>query len=150
MAAILEGAGGSEADCLLRNESYAHKSSPEKEELAAKYKEQANEHFKSKCYTRRRHLGRAHGRAGTCGVRCPRSSSQHLWFAFAEQEFNAAIELYSKAIEADPYKAVYYGNRSFAYLKTECFGYALKDASKAIELDRTYVKVRLCSRTLCG
>lgn len=103
MAAILEGSGGSDTECLLRNESYAHKSSPEKEELAAKYKEEANEHFK-------------------------------------KQEFNAAIELYSKAIEADPYKAVYYGNRSFAHLKTECFGYALQDASKAIELDRTYVK----------
>nr|XP_037271962.1 serine/threonine-protein phosphatase 5-like [Rhipicephalus microplus] len=103
MAAILETSGGSDTECLLRNESYAHKCPPEKEELAAKYKEEANEHFK-------------------------------------KQEFNAAIELYSKAIEADPYKAVYYGNRSFAYLKTECFGYALKDASKAIELDRTYVK----------
>lgn len=36
--------------------------------------------------------------------------------------------------------ASYYGNRSFAYLKTECFGYALNDASKAIELDKNYVK----------
>lgn len=36
--------------------------------------------------------------------------------------------------------AVYYGNRSIAYLRTECFGYALTDASKAIELDRNYVK----------
>lgn len=35
---------------------------------------------------------------------------------------------------------MYYGNRSFAYLKTECFGYALKDASKAIELDKSYIK----------
>lgn len=35
---------------------------------------------------------------------------------------------------------MYYGNRSIAYLRTECFGYALTDASKAIELDRNYVK----------
>ena len=48
--------------------------------------------------------------------------------------------MYSKAIELNPLVAVYYGNRSFAYLKTECFGYALEDASKAIELDRNYVK----------
>jgi len=37
--------------------------------------------------------------------------------------------------------AAYYGNRSFAYLKTECFGYALSDATKALELDKTYIKV---------
>lgn len=59
---------------------------------------------------------------------------------YSEQDYNQAIELYTKAIEVDPTVAVYYGNRSFAYLKTECFGYALTDASKAIELDRNYVK----------
>lgn len=36
--------------------------------------------------------------------------------------------------------ATYYGNRSFAYIKTEFFGYALTDASKAIDLDKNYVK----------
>lgn len=36
--------------------------------------------------------------------------------------------------------AIYYANRSFAYLKTECFGYALSDASKSIELDKLYIK----------
>lgn len=40
----------------------------------------------------------------------------------------------------NPNIAVYYGNRSFAYLKTECFGYALSDASKAIDLDKGYIK----------
>nr|CAD7454075.1 unnamed protein product [Timema tahoe] len=59
---------------------------------------------------------------------------------FKKQDFNKAIELYSKAIDINPNVAVYYGNRSFAYLKTECFGYALTDASKAIELDKSYVK----------
>ncbi|XP_046744529.1 serine/threonine-protein phosphatase 5 [Diprion similis] len=59
---------------------------------------------------------------------------------FKKQDYNRAIELYTKAIEVDSTVAVYYGNRSFAYLKTECFGYALTDASKAIELDRNYVK----------
>jgi serine/threonine-protein phosphatase 5 len=48
--------------------------------------------------------------------------------------------LYTKAIQLNPTIAIYYGNRSFAYLKTECFGYALIDATKAIELDRNYVK----------
>ncbi|KAJ9601544.1 hypothetical protein L9F63_000287 [Diploptera punctata] len=59
---------------------------------------------------------------------------------FRKQDYNKAIELYTKAIELNPTIAVYYGNRSIAYLKTECFGYALNDASKAIELDKTYVK----------
>ena len=55
-----------------------------------------------------------------------------------------AIELYSEAIALDPSVATYYGNRSFAYLKTECFGFALADATKAIELDKSYVKVSNC------
>lgn len=54
--------------------------------------------------------------------------------------YNEAIELYSKAIELNPNVAVYYGNRSLAYLKTECFGYALNDATKAVELDKNYLK----------
>ncbi|XP_057657119.1 serine/threonine-protein phosphatase 5 [Diorhabda carinulata] len=60
--------------------------------------------------------------------------------SFKKQDFNNAIELYTKAIEKNPTVAVYYANRSIAYLKTECFGYALTDASKAIELDKSYVK----------
>ncbi|XP_020284073.1 serine/threonine-protein phosphatase 5 [Pseudomyrmex gracilis] len=59
---------------------------------------------------------------------------------FKNQAYDKAIELYTKAIELNPTLAVYYGNRSIAYLRTECFGYALTDASKAIELDRNYVK----------
>ncbi|XP_043272772.1 serine/threonine-protein phosphatase 5 [Venturia canescens] len=59
---------------------------------------------------------------------------------FKNQDYNKAIELYTKAIALNPTVAVYYGNRSFAYLKTELFGYALSDASQAIELDRNYVK----------
>lgn len=59
---------------------------------------------------------------------------------FLDQEYDKAIELYTKAIDLDSSVAVYYGNRSIAYLRTECFGYALTDASKAIELDNKYVK----------
>ena len=58
----------------------------------------------------------------------------------AEQNYVKAITLYSNAIEFNPNSAVLYANRSFAYLRTECFGYALEDASKAINLDKTYVK----------
>ncbi|XP_011163742.1 serine/threonine-protein phosphatase 5 [Solenopsis invicta] len=59
---------------------------------------------------------------------------------FKNQVYDKAIELYTKAIELNPLVAVYFGNRSIAYLRTECFGYALTDASTAIELDRNYVK----------
>lgn len=48
--------------------------------------------------------------------------------------------MYSKAIELNGSDAAYYGNRSFAYLKLELYGYALSDASKAIELDKNYIK----------
>ncbi|XP_045483336.1 serine/threonine-protein phosphatase 5 [Harmonia axyridis] len=59
---------------------------------------------------------------------------------FKKQDYDSAITFYSKAIEANPKSAVYYGNRSFAYLKLEWFGYALEDATKAIELDKNYIK----------
>ncbi|KAK4300299.1 hypothetical protein Pmani_027485 [Petrolisthes manimaculis] len=59
---------------------------------------------------------------------------------FKKQQYERAIELYTAAIELDDNTAIYYGNRSLAYLRTECFGYALEDASKALELDKSYVK----------
>lgn len=63
----------------------------------------------------------------------------YLYLKFLDQSYDDAITLYTKAIELNP-TAIYFANRSFAYLKTECFGYALTDASKAIELDKNYVK----------
>jgi len=54
--------------------------------------------------------------------------------------YDKAIEFYSKAILSNPKVAVYYGNRSLSYLRLECFGYALTDASKALELDSNYIK----------
>ncbi|KAH7642321.1 serine/threonine-protein phosphatase 5 [Dermatophagoides farinae] len=59
---------------------------------------------------------------------------------FKRKEYEDAIELYSMAIEKDSNNAILYGNRSFAYLKTECFGYAFTDASRAIEIDKNYIK----------
>lgn len=65
------------------------------------------------------------------------------WFSFvlSEKDHNQAITFYTEAINLNPFVAAYYGNRSFAYLRTECFGYALADANKALELDKTYIKV---------
>jgi len=59
--------------------------------------------------------------------------------AFKNHEYEKAVELYTKAIELCP-SAVYYSNRSISNLRMECAGYALSDASKAIELDKAYVK----------
>lgn len=59
---------------------------------------------------------------------------------FSAQMYDKAIEMYTKAIEANPTVAVYYGNRSIAHLRTESFGYALADASKSLELDKNYLK----------
>jgi len=59
--------------------------------------------------------------------------------AFKKQDYATAIEYYTKAIELCP-SAVYYANRSISYLRTECVGYALTDASSAIELNKNYIK----------
>lgn len=59
---------------------------------------------------------------------------------FKEKRFNKAIELYTQAISCDSSNPVYYSNRSFAYFNLDFFGSALNDASKAIELDPSYLK----------
>jgi len=43
---------------------------------------------------------------------------------FKKQDYLKAIPLYSAAIEHNPNSAVLFANRSFAYIKTECFVYA--------------------------
>ncbi|XP_065194292.1 serine/threonine-protein phosphatase 5-like [Sycon ciliatum] len=59
---------------------------------------------------------------------------------FNDKQFPEAIELYSEAIKVNPSNAIYFGNRSIAYLRTESYGWALDDATKAISLDSSYLK----------
>ena len=59
---------------------------------------------------------------------------------FKRQDYQEAVNLYTRAIELSPGVAVYYSNRSLAHHRLENFGYALNDADKCLELDRTYVK----------
>ena len=59
---------------------------------------------------------------------------------FKTEKYQQAIELYTQCIQLNPNNAVFYANRSISYLRTECFGYALADASKAIETDKSYLK----------
>jgi len=59
---------------------------------------------------------------------------------FQGKKYEDAIRLYTSAIELHDQSAVYYANRSFAHLRLENFGFALEDASKAISLDKKYIK----------
>jgi len=59
---------------------------------------------------------------------------------FKEEKYQQAVETYTLAIEINPSSAVYHANRSIANLRLENYGYALADASKAIECDNKYLK----------
>lgn len=59
---------------------------------------------------------------------------------FKQQDYQEAVNLYTKAIELSPTSAVYHANRSIANLRMENFGYALNDANKCLDLDPKYVK----------
>ena len=56
------------------------------------------------------------------------------------KDFAAAKELYTKAIDLNPTKAVYWANRSQSDISMEQYGSAIADATMAIKLDPTYVK----------
>lgn len=60
--------------------------------------------------------------------------------AFSSHDFPTAAKLYSEAIEKNPNEPTLWCNRAYARMKLEEFGYALSDATKAIQLDRHYVK----------
>ncbi|XP_077317223.1 serine/threonine-protein phosphatase 5 [Lithobates pipiens] len=59
---------------------------------------------------------------------------------FRVKDYDRAVQYYTEAITINPNNAIYYGNRSLAYLRTECYGYALADASRAIQIDGKYIK----------
>ncbi|XP_047246719.1 serine/threonine-protein phosphatase 5 isoform X2 [Girardinichthys multiradiatus] len=57
-----------------------------------------------------------------------------------EKDYENAIKYYTEALELNPSNAIYFSNRSLAYLRTECYGYALADATRALEVDKNYIK----------
>ncbi|XP_055586958.1 serine/threonine-protein phosphatase 5-like [Uranotaenia lowii] len=59
---------------------------------------------------------------------------------FKSKDYDQAVMLYTEAIALDETNAVYYANRSFAYLRQEAFGYALSDAVQAIKCNPGYLK----------
>lgn len=58
----------------------------------------------------------------------------------AEGKLDDAIAAYTSAIELDGANAVYFANRSSAYIKQESYGAAIKDADMAIAINPNYVK----------
>ncbi|XP_016835211.1 serine/threonine-protein phosphatase 5 isoform X1 [Cricetulus griseus] len=74
------------------------------------------------------------------GSPLPVATGLHASFSSTAKDYENAIKYYSQAIDLNPNNAIYYGNRSLAYLRTECYGYALGDATRAIELDKKYIK----------
>lgn len=59
---------------------------------------------------------------------------------FKEGKYEAAVESYTKGMEADATNALLAANRAMAYLKLERYAEAEEDCSKAIALDSTYSK----------
>lgn len=60
---------------------------------------------------------------------------------FTAGEYEAAAELYTQAINANPPgTAILLSNRANSFLKLEEFGAALSDANKAVEIDPKYPK----------
>lgn len=60
--------------------------------------------------------------------------------AFASHDWPGAIDFYTQAIEKYDQDASFFCNRAQANIKMESYGYAVADATKAIEIDPSYVK----------
>ncbi|KAJ5552569.1 Serine/threonine-protein phosphatase [Penicillium frequentans] len=60
--------------------------------------------------------------------------------AFAQHEWPAAIDFYTQAIEKYDQEPSFFCNRAQAQIKVEAHGFAIADATAALELDPNYVK----------
>ncbi|KAL3048080.1 hypothetical protein OYC64_006789 [Pagothenia borchgrevinki] len=59
---------------------------------------------------------------------------------FKEGKYEAAVECYSRGMEADSLNVLLPANRAMAFLKLERYKEAEEDCTKALSLDRTYTK----------
>ncbi|NXU71738.1 SGTB protein, partial [Oreotrochilus melanogaster] len=57
-----------------------------------------------------------------------------------EENYDAAVDCYTRAIELDPNNAVYYCNRAAAQSKLNKYSEAIKDCKRAIAIDPKYSK----------
>ncbi|KAG7552730.1 RNA recognition motif domain [Arabidopsis thaliana x Arabidopsis arenosa] len=69
--------------------------------------------------------------------------------AYLDDDFDVAVDLYSKAIELDPNCAAFFADRAQANIKLDNFTEAVADANKAIELQPTLAKAYLRKGTAC-
>ncbi|CAN8246489.1 unnamed protein product [Cochlearia groenlandica] len=69
--------------------------------------------------------------------------------AFLDDDFDVAVDLYSKAIDLDPNCASFFADRAQANIKIDNFTEAVVDANKAIELEPTLAKAYLRKGTAC-
>ncbi|CRG88655.1 protein phosphatase 5 [Talaromyces islandicus] len=60
--------------------------------------------------------------------------------AFAQHDWPTAVDFYTQAIDKHDKDPSFFCNRAQAHIKLEAFGYAIADATKALELDPSYVK----------
>ncbi|KAJ5665084.1 Serine/threonine-protein phosphatase [Penicillium maclennaniae] len=60
--------------------------------------------------------------------------------AFANHDWPTAVDFYNQAIEKYDQEPSFFCNRAQAQIKLEAYGYAIADATKALELDPDYVK----------
>jgi serine/threonine-protein phosphatase 5 len=60
--------------------------------------------------------------------------------AFKSKDWPTAIDFYTQAINANDKEPSFYTNRAQANIKLEAYGYAIADATKAIELNPEFVK----------
>lgn len=69
------------------------------------------------------------------------STNQHYVLGLAkvkDNDFISAIDLFSKAIDADPTEADFYAERGVCYLHLEKFDLSMFDMNKAVDLDPNY------------
>ncbi len=60
--------------------------------------------------------------------------------AYINQNYDEAVEFFSKAIELQPDEPVFYSNRATVYFEQERFDDSLNDCDKALELNPKMVK----------
>ena len=60
--------------------------------------------------------------------------------AFKGKDWPSAIDYYTQAIEKNSKEPSFYTNRAQANIKLEAYGYAVADATHAIDLDEDFVK----------
>ncbi len=66
--------------------------------------------------------------------------------AFSGHDWLGAVDYYTQAIDKYDADPSFYCNRAQANIKLEAYGYAVADATKAIEIDKDYIKV--CKKDL--